>query len=220
MRLGEGGIDIFYIDESGDRDAFVMTAVAIPFLRNVEGTWTIVWEDQFKNIRDWRRRMSRDHGLPVRKELHGNKLASGRGRYRLGEHQFSRSQAGEVFRQILVDLEFLPDSSIIGVVGDRNSNLFGYTKLEAVLYALLQRMRTACAKTHRQGLAFFDEGHGEYRKLYRKARKFLPTGSSYGQWEGSGSSRNIPLDNFTKDANIKPTFRTFSQALRGILRLP
>lgn len=102
-------------------------------------------------------------------------------------------------------------------MGDRDSNLFGHTKLEAVLYALLQRMRTACAKTHRQGLVFFDEGHGEYRKLYRKARKFLPTGSLYGQWNGQGASRNIPLDNFTKDANIKESEHSFFIQLADIL---
>lgn len=203
MRLGEGGLDIFYIDESGDRDAFVMVAVSIPFLRNIEGIWTLVWEDQYKNVRDWRRRMSAEHGLPVRKELHGSKFASGRGRYRLGQHQFTRGQAANIYRVILADLDFLPEFSIIGVVGDRQSNLYGYTKLEAVLYALLQRMRTACAKTRRQGLVFFDEGHGEYRKLYRKARNYLPTGSSFGNWGGGGTARNLPLDNFTKDANIK-----------------
>ena len=116
MRLGEGGIDVFYIDESGDRDVFVMSAIAIPFLRDIESTWTIVWEDQYRNIRDWRRRMSRNHEIPVKKELHGNKFASGRGRYRAGKHQFRRSQAISTYRTILGDLGFLPNSSIITVI--------------------------------------------------------------------------------------------------------
>jgi len=217
VRLADGGVDIYYIDESGDRDVFVMAAVAVPFLRNVEGTWTIVWEDQFKNIRDWRRRISRAHEIPVRKELHGNKLASGRGRYVRGKQQFTRGRAAQVYRSILGDLNYLPEFSIIGVVGDRESNLYGHTKLEAVLYALLQRMRTACAKSSRQGLVFFDQGHGEYRKLYRKARRFLPTGSAYGQWNESGASRNLPLDNFTKDANIKESEHSFFVQLADLL---
>ena len=50
MRLPEGGIDIFYIDESMDRSVFAMSAVAIPFLRDVDGTWSLVWEDQFENL--------------------------------------------------------------------------------------------------------------------------------------------------------------------------
>lgn len=78
-------------------------------------------------------------------------------------------------------------------------------------------MRTACAKSSRQGLVFFDQGHGEYRKLYRKARRFLPTGSAYGQWNESGASRNLPLDNFTKDANIKESEHSFFVQLADLL---
>jgi len=72
--------------------------------------------------------------------------------------------------------------------------------LEVLLYALLQRMRTACNRSRRNGIVFFDEGHGEYRKLYRRARVFLPTGSMFGGWRGGAQTQNMPLDNFTKDS--------------------
>lgn len=209
VRLLNGGMDVFYIDESMDQHAFVMTAVAVPFIRLVEGTWTIVWEDQFANVRDWRRRARVRHAIPVRKELKGSKLASGRGRFNQGKHQLPRARAARAYRALLADLDFLPDLSIITVVGTSGSNLYGHKKLEALLYALLQRMRTACDKTSRRGLVFFDEGHGEYRKLYRKARVFLPTGSSLGGWAPGQPSRNLPLDNFTKDANIKQSEHSF-----------
>ena len=99
MRLPAGGIDIFYIDESTDRELLVMSAVTIPFLRLIEGTWNVVWEDHLNNIREWRRRLSRDHGIPVRKELKGGKLASGRGRYLLGQHQLQRPADADDLRQ-------------------------------------------------------------------------------------------------------------------------
>jgi len=209
MKLAPGGIDVFYVDESGDQDVFVMTAVAIPFLRPDHEGWALVWEEHFAKVRDWRRRTSTAHGIPVRKELHGNSLASGRGRYRLGKHQLQRAKAVPAYRSILGDLDFLQDTAIITVVGNRQSKLYGHTKLEAVLFALLQRMRRACEAAKRQGLVFFDEGHGEYRKLYRKARKYLPTGSSSGRWNTGQSSRNLPLDNFTKDANFKDSRHSF-----------
>ncbi len=209
MRLNDGGIDVFYIDESGDADVFVMTAISIPFLRNIEGTWTLVWEDHFENVRTWRRAISRTHGIPVKKELHGNKLASGRGRYFMGKHQLRRSDAVPIYRSILGQIGFLPDSSIITAVGTRQTQLFGHTKLEAVLFALFQRMRKACDTTQRQGMVFFDEGHGEYRTLYRKARRYLPTGSAYGGWRGGTHSVNLPLDNFTKDGNMKDSKHSF-----------
>ncbi len=217
MRLNDGGIDVFYIDESGDADVFVMTAVSIPFLRKIEGTWSLVWEDQFENVRNWRRKISHDHKIPVKKELHASKLASGRGRYFMGQHQLRRPDAIRIYRLILGELGFLPESSIITVVGNRESELYGHSKLEAVLFALFQRMRKACEVKKRQGMVFFDEGHGEYRTLYRKARKYLPTGSAYGRWDGGRQSRNLPLDNFTKDGNMKDSKHSFFIQLADLL---
>jgi hypothetical protein len=203
VRLPAGGIDIFYIDESTDRDLFVMSAVTIPFLRQVEGLWTVVWENHLNDIQDWRRRLSRDHGIPVRKELKGGKLAAGRGRYLLGQHQLQRPAAAIAYVAALADTAWLPSRSIITAAGTPSTTLYGHGRLEAVLYALLQRMRTACDKNHRLGMVFFDEGHSEYRQLYRKARVCLPTGSRTGDWGGGVPRRNLPLDNFVKDANIK-----------------
>lgn len=203
MRLNNGGIDIFYIDESGDRDVFAMTAVSVPFLRNIEGTWMLVWDDHYSTVRQWRQWASKEIGIPVRKELKGNKLASGRGRYKNGRDQLPRAEAAEAYRALLSSLGFLQDLSIITVTGSRESELYGHGRLEALLFALLQRMRTACYKSKRTGLVFFDEGHGEYRKLFRKAQVYLPTGSSLGGWGTGESTRNIPLDNFTKDGNTK-----------------
>jgi hypothetical protein len=217
MRLPTGGIDIFYIDESMDSDTFAMSAVAIPFLRNVEGTWTVTWEDQFSNVREWRRELSRMHEVPVAKELKGSKFASGRGRFRRGDHQLTRPEAAAAYRYLLAQLGFLPALSIITVTGTKAANLYGHSKLEALLYALLQRMRTACAKTNRAGMVFFDEGHGEYRKLYRKARVFLPTGSSQGAWAVGTASKNLPLDNFTKDGNIKQSHHSFFIQLADVV---
>lgn len=202
MRLEPGGIDIFYIDESGDRDVFTMTAVSIPFLRQMDGLWEIVWPDHFAFIRDWRRWLRSKHRVPVQKELHGVKFASGRGRYREGKQQFSRKGAAAIYRDMLASLTFLQKLSIISVVGTRDSELYGQTKLEANLHALLQRMRKACEASGRNGLVFFDQGHGEYRKLYRRSLWYLPTGSKYGGW-GASPTTNLPLDMFTKDANIK-----------------
>jgi hypothetical protein len=217
MRLASGGIDIFYIDESMDDDVYAITSVAIPFLRFVDQVWTIVWPDHFEAIRDWRTDVKNVHGIPVRKELHGNKLASGRGRYRHGKQQFSRRAAAGVYGDLLSRLVFLPDTSIISVVGTRSSKLYGQTKLEAILHALLQRMRKACSDTKRNGLVFFDEGHGEYRKLYRRSLVYLPTGSQFGGWSSLGFSKNLPLDNFVKDGNEKSSKHSFYIQLADLI---
>lgn len=209
MLLPNGGMDIYYVGESTDRDLLVMSALPIPFLRQVERQWTVVWDDHLALIRQWRRRLSASHGIPVRKELKGSKLLSGRGRYLKGKHQLQRPAAMSAYRAALADTGFLQGGGIITVVGEPGSSLYGHGRLEAVLYALLQRMRTACERQERLGLVFFDEGHGEYRKLYRKARVFLPTGSDRGDWGGGQPTRNVPLSNFTKDANIKESEHSY-----------
>ena len=54
-------------------------------------------------------------------------------------------------------------------------NLYGRQQLEAALYALFQRMRTQCARRNVNAMVFFDQGHPEYRRLYRQAQVFLST---------------------------------------------
>jgi len=191
MRLEPGGIDVYYVDESMDPSAFVIVGVAIPFLRNIEGTWTVVWEDHFDNVRDWRRRALRRDQLPVRRELKGSRLASGRGHYKAGKHQYTRAEAADVYRRLLGDLDFLQDLSIITVVGSPASNLYGHSRLEALVLALLQRMRTACSKTQRLGLVFFDEGHGEVPQALQEGPRVLANWIRHGGWAGGAMSKNL-----------------------------
>ncbi|UCC73028.1 MAG: DUF3800 domain-containing protein [Gemmatimonadota bacterium] len=204
MRLESGGIDIFYVDESGTPEIFAFTAIAIPFLRQVEGVWTIVWPDHFEAVKDWRRYALKTHGIPMSKEFHGVKLAAGRGRYRHGKQQFSRKAAAGVYRDLLSRLSFFPEKSIISVVATGGAHLYDKSKWEAALMALFQRMQKACSNTNRNGLVFFDEGHGEFTKLYRRSLIYLPTGSMFPEgWDGGQQTRNIPMALFTKDGNIK-----------------
>ena len=217
MKLLPGGIDVWYVDESTDCDIFAMTAIAVPFLRLVEGTWTVVWDDQFANMREWRRELRRQHHIPTRKELKASKLVGGRGRYLRGEHQLRPTLAVDAYRWALSQLGFLQPASIISVAAHRASTMYGHSRLQAALIALLQRMRTATERTQRTGIVFFDEGHGEYRTIYRKARVYLPTGSALGAWAGGLQTRSLPLNNFTKDANIKQSEHCFFTQLADLL---
>ena len=140
-----------------------MSAIAIPFLRKVEGTWTFTWETQLQNLKTWKQQASRNFGIPIRKEFKGSKLLSGRGRFVKGKRQLRRVEARDAYESILEGLGVLPGRSIITVTGTKESRLYQHSRLEALLYALLQRMRTACARNRRAGMIFFDEGHGEYR---------------------------------------------------------
>lgn len=203
MRLQPSGIDVWYIDESSDADYFAMSAISVPLIRKVDGAGHIVWQDHLNAAQQLRRDLRKIHKIPARKELHAVSLAAGRGRYRDGKVNFTKMAGCGVYRWILSRLGILQEASIISVVGSKASNLYGHTKLEALMYALFQRMQRASSATQRNGMVFFDNGHGEYRTLYRKALVHLPTGSKFGSWDAGTASKNIPMDLFFKDGNFK-----------------
>jgi hypothetical protein len=202
MRLRSGGIDIYYIDESHDGNHYVVTAVCIPFLRNVNDNWQIVWPTYLTSAKAWRKQIKDGLNIPRSKELHGVKLASCRGQFLHGKYNFKFKQAAHAYREILGLLTFLPDNSIMSVCATKGQRLYGYQRLEAAMYALFQRMRRKCIADRTNAITFFDQGHPEYRRLYRMAQVRLPTGSSFGQW-ASGKTKNMPMDMFTKDGNEK-----------------
>lgn len=217
MKVSPGGIDVWYVDESTDPDYFAMSAISVPFMRAVDGTWTLVWEDQYANMRELRRELRRQHGIPVKKELKATKLVGGRGRYSAGKHQLSPSAGTSAVRWTLANIGFLQPMSVISVCARKTTNLYGHSRLEATLFALLQRMRTATERSGRNAFVFFDEGHGEYRKIYRRARIYLPTGSALGGWAAGQKVKNMPLTCFTKDANIKQSDHCFFTQLADLL---
>jgi hypothetical protein len=198
MILRPGGIDIFYIDESSDGSIYAATAVTVPFLRPVDGAWHIVWPDFLRQAQFWRKELATSLKIPVSKELHGTKIMGGRGNYLYGKRQLPKDAASEYYRQILASIRHIAQFSTITVVGSRGKRLYGYDRLERVMYALFQRMRTQCARMNVNAMFFVDQGHAEYRDLYRRAKITMPTGSMF---ENNGI--NLPLDMFVKDVNEK-----------------
>jgi len=202
--MASQGIDVFYLDESGDSQLFVLTGVTIPLLRPTDtGVWRFVWDDYLDLYKTFRASLRAVHGISVRKELHASKLASGRGRYGRHGQQLGPVAGSAIFRWILQRLDqFLPPSSVITVTATPTSNLYGATRLEACLHALFQRMEKACVANRTSAMTFFDQGHAENLAIYRRARVYLPTGSMFGGWFG-GKTKNIPMKHFFKDANFK-----------------
>jgi hypothetical protein len=197
MILLPGGLDVFYIDESNDSKLYAVTAIAIPFLRNDNGIWRLTWPDALNAAKAWRRRVADRHKIPVSKELHATKLISGRGNYLYGNRQLRKEDAVPIYRDILSSVDFIPPESVITVVGTRGRTMYGHERLQRVMYALFQRMRSQCKARRVNAMTFFDQGHPEYRALFRRAMVNLPTGSRFGE------ERNLPLDMFVKDGNEK-----------------
>lgn len=206
MDLRSGGIDVFYIDESNDKTLFAVTAIAMPFMRFIDDRWKIVWPDYLTHAKAWRAAIASELKIPRSKELHAWKLVSGRGNYLYGNRQLKKSAAMMTYRRLLGLADFVPAESVITVVGSRGPQMYGHERLERVMYALFQRMRAQCAARNCNAMTYFDQGHNEYRRLYRKAQVHLLTGSRF------GAPRNLPLDMFVKDGNEKNSkFCLFTQ---------
>ena len=203
MLMEPRGIDVFYVDESGDANFFVHTSVTIPLLRSQGTGWSFVWEDWLDKYKIFRVDLRRMHGISVRKELHAQVLASGHGRYGRNGQQLGKVGGCAVYQWILTQLDrFLPPASIITVTAKAGAALYGAKRLEASLHALFQRMERACVGNKTNALTFFDRGHDENLGIYRKARVYLPTGSMFGSW-WAGRTKNLPMSHFVKDANFK-----------------
>jgi hypothetical protein len=200
--LDSCGVDVFYIDESTGPDLFVVSAVQIPFLCFGQDGVSYVWQDFLDMAAAWRRQISANCAIKLRKELHASKMLYGKGCYHRSGRNLLPDEAADVVGYALGSLSFLPNAAVTTAFSDRNTCLFGTVTVEAAMVGLLQRLRTKCKKENRNGLIFFDNGHMEYIGFYRRACKYLPTGSRFGSWSGM-TTKNLPLEMFLKDANQK-----------------
>ncbi|MEM9086810.1 MAG: DUF3800 domain-containing protein [Pseudomonadota bacterium] len=202
-KLPDCGLTTFYADESDDKKTYVISTIAIPTLGATKADCPIEWDSYLTKSQEWKADLRDKFGIPVRKELKGSKLATGRNSYQPRGKRLHGPKALEAYAHALRGLDFLPSESVFSVTCERSSSLYGYTKLEAALYATFQRMQRKCESDKLAALIFFDEGHGEYRQLFRKAKKYLPTGSKQGNWGDGSTSRSMPLINMLEDANFK-----------------
>jgi hypothetical protein len=199
-----------YADESDDKQRFVLAFVSIPTLgiSLPASEWDAealddLWRGYFEKVRAWRRMLKESHNIPVAKELKGSKLATGRNSYDGGKGALYGVRAWKAYADALRSLSFLPDRSIFSIYTTRSASLYGHRKLEASLYAAFQRIERQNKSSRQRAMIFFDEGHSEYRGLYRKACVHLPTGSKAGSWSDGKSSKNIPMVSTIEDANFK-----------------
>lgn len=201
--LGLRGLSTFYIDESDDKSNFIISCLRIPTLALNNRHYEIVWDDQLAAIKAWRKRLYDEFNVPINKELKGSKIASGRNRYNGGSSSLSGKTARDMYALALTSLDCLPSNSIFSVSVHRDRHLYGHTRLEAALLAALQRVQRQCEAEAVSTLLFCDEGHAEYRTLFRKFCRHLPTGSDRGCWGTGETTRNMPLTAAIKDMNFK-----------------
>ena len=201
MLLRPGGIDVFYVDESERFPLSVVTAVRVPFLRQVEGVWTFVWRDYLEHATAWRKALTANHNIRSRAELHGYEILAHRGLLVKGGKNLRPDEAVALYSEALKSIDFLPDSSIITTYATNKTELMGHKGIKAAMFGLFQRIRRMCGNDL-NGIMLFDDGHPDYVSHFRAATRYMPTGSMLGGWDGKATT-NLPLDMFPKDANLK-----------------
>jgi hypothetical protein len=199
-------LSTFYADESDNKAYYVIACLNIPTIHarlyGVLGT-NVEWQGYYDQLVEWRRKLKATFNVPIKKEIKGSKIATGRNRYDGGSAPIYGMKAFKLYEYALRNLDFLPASSVFSVSAPKGYVLYGHTRLEATLYAMFQRMEMQCASKSHVAILFFDEGHAEYRKLFRKACVYLPTGSNRGDWGDGAATKNKPFSRAIKDLNFK-----------------
>jgi len=107
------GLSTIYADESDDKEDFVMAFIRVPTLvRTPDGSIAIDWDHWLNGVKEWRRALYQQFGVPISKELKGSKLATGRNRYWRGKGAIYGGKAHAVYKFALEKLDFLPDRTI------------------------------------------------------------------------------------------------------------
>jgi Protein of unknown function (DUF3800) len=201
--LRPGGIDVIYMDESARYPNFFATVVRIPFLRQKDNLWRFVWQESYDLADQWRRSLSKAHQIRFRQELHAHEILGRKGLLHKEHRNLTVHEANSLYSDALSSLNFLENDSIFTVSATADSDVLGNRGMDACLVTMFQRLKRQAEALKTNGIMFFDEGHKEYIRQFRKARNYLPTGSAYGSWGDGRPTKNMPLDMFPKDANIK-----------------
>ncbi len=183
---------LIYVDESGDKQYFVFSALAIPVDQ---------WEHAFQAIREFRRYLRREYGIYVYKELHAWKFVSGRGRP--SDHITTKGKRCQIFRETLELVAGLPGARLFNVC-------FPHKQDEMAFERLLNRINRTLQAWGSYGILVCDEGKEvAYTRLARKMHVFNPIPSRYGGWLDTGKIyKNIPIDRIVED----PFFKRSSQS--------
>lgn len=145
-------VRIFYIDESYDERVFCLTAISI---RHTQ------WRTCFEQIKQHRRLLQREFGIPLTHELHARDLIGGRGN--LGPQPVPRYRRAGIFKGALEALSKLPSVKLFNVC----LNCRDHVDVQLVAW---DRMINRIERTMRK----FDEDENSLRTQWVGSLKNLP----------------------------------------------
>ena len=184
---------LIYIDDSGDEELCVFSALALPIDQ---------WHTAFQRVRDFRRELRRAYGIYVYKELHAWKFVSGRGRP--SDRVVTKGQRAAIFREALKVMAGLPGAQLFNAVFPRKQD-------EKAFEWMLNRVNRALQAWGSYAVLVCDKGKEiAYTRLVRRMYVYNPIPSRYGVWADTGKSwKNIPLDRVVEDPFFKDSAQSY-----------
>jgi hypothetical protein len=188
---------LYYLDESYDKEVFVLTAVRI----NTER-----WGEAYEMTKEFRRGLNARFGLYVSKELHATEFVRGSGRY--APKYIGKFHRTQIFRELLEFITKIPEIELMNVtIGVPNCPVDPHLR---AFERLLNRIEKSLGEHKTEGLLILDEGkEGMLRKTARQMAhiNFIP--SKFGAWNDGRASKNIALKHLVEDPLFKSSHSSY-----------
>jgi Protein of unknown function (DUF3800) len=183
---------LVYIDDSGDEQTSIFSALLIP----VEE-----WSACFQRIKDFRRALRASDGIYVHKELHATDLIGGRGR--IADVPISKPRRARIFMEAVKVVSNLPGVKLMNACFPANED-------ELALERLLNRIQVNMERSNSHAIIICDEGKEDgYTRLRRKMAIHNPIPSRLGAWPTGAYTRNIPIDRIVEDLVFKKSDKSY-----------
>lgn len=223
-------VRLFYVDESYDKDKYVLSAISI---RHSD------WKECFDKVKEHRQNLKNDFGIYLRKEIHAHDFVRGRGR--ISPNTVGKWERSRIFFGVLNLVASLPNVWVFNicldtkgfvdtqlVAWDRLMNRVERTMLEAENVELPIR-RTLSSKASEtmpnvmaeaiekrlslfrsRAMIFADEGRErDITKAIRKMHVINHIPSKFGSWGGGKPTKNITTDRIIEDPIFKQSDRSY-----------
>lgn len=178
---------LIYIDDSGDEELCIFSALAIP----VEE-----WRNALRIVKEYRHELSKSDGIHHLIEFHAWKFVSGRGR--VSRYILSKTRRCEIFKETLELITTLPGARLFNVCMPKEQTQWAFERL-------LNRINRTMQAWNSHAILICDEGkESDYTRLCRRMGVFNPIPSRYGIWQDTGEThRNIPIERVIEDPFFK-----------------
>lgn len=181
---------ILYIDDSGDEQTRIFSALAIPADQ---------WNECFDRILAFRKALKVKEGIYVKVEFHATEFVSGHGK--ISAKPIPKGARCRIFSEALIELIMLPGVRLFNAAGKKDDEVKLFERL-------LNRINRTMVAWDSRAIIISDEGK-DFTYLVRKMKVYNPIGSMFGAWEDGQPTKNIVLERIIEDLVFRESHRSY-----------